>query len=295
MENLLTLKQLLAPYAQNAERWLEQYLIEPGTPNELVEAMIYCTAGGKRLRPALVQMAAKACEKENSDQNLMSRAAIAIECVHVYSLVHDDLPAMDDDDLRRGRPTAHIKFGEPMAILIGDALQTRAFSMLTENNSARSGQVVCALAQAAGPAGMVAGQVADMQLCQIPSGFEGMEYIHLRKTAAMLVGAVKMGAIAAGATEDELSAVAEYAEKIGLAFQLQDDLLDVTATAEELGKTPGKDAATGKTTVVSELGQSAARELVESLTEQAITALTPLGQNASDLISLAKLLINRTY
>ena len=295
MTNQITLKQLLAPYAQNAERWLEQYLIEPGTPAELAEAMAYCTAGGKRLRPALVQMAAKACAKNDADADLMSRASVAIECVHVYSLVHDDLPAMDDDEMRRGRPTAHIKFGEPMAILIGDALQTRAFAMLTENNSSRSGQVVCALAQAAGPAGMVAGQVADMKLCAIPAGFEGMKYIHLRKTAAMLVGAVKMGAIAAGATESELNAVSEYAEKIGLAFQLQDDLLDITATAEELGKTPGKDAATGKTTVVTELGENAAREMVETLTEQAITALTPLGQDASDLISLAKLLINRTY
>lgn len=288
------LTRLLAPCARRVEADLDCWLLPAGTPETLAKGMRYCTAGGKRLRPAMVMFAAQASGGSAEDE-LVRRASVAVEMAHAYSLVHDDLPAMDDDELRRGRPTAHVKFGEAMAVLIGDALLTRAFGVLAESPAPRTARLVAELSRAAGAEGMVAGQVADMDLCALPAGLEGLRYIHLHKTAAMIRGAARMGAIAAGANDETLRALSEYAEHLGLAFQLFDDLLDATGTAEELGKTPGKDARTGKRTHLSEIGLAEATRLGESLTRAAQDALAPLGSAGDTLATLANLLTWRGH
>ena len=288
------LAELLAPYARACEADIERWLIEPGTPGPLAEAMRYCALGaGKRLRPALVRMSAETVGDGRGA--LTARAAVSVELVHAYSLVHDDLPAMDDDRLRRGRPTAHVKFGEAMAILTGDALLTRAFGVLGESDDRRAGRVVAELARWAGAVGMVAGQVADMDLCPLPPGRQRVRYIHLSKTAALLRASARMGAISAGADEDQLRALDAYAESLGLAFQAIDDVLDVTGRAATTGKTPGKDAEAGKRTGVTALGVEGARASAAQLTGKAIGALEPFGPRAGVLRRLAELLTQRTH
>lgn len=288
------LTAIVNPCARRVEADLESRLVPTGAPESLADGMRYCMAGGKRLRPAIVMLAAQAAGGSAEDE-MVRRAAIAVEMVHVYSLVHDDLPAMDDDALRRGRATAHVKFGEAMAILIGDALLTRAFGVLTEVSSPVSARLAAELSRAAGAEGMVAGQVADMDLCDLPAGMEGLRYIHLHKTAAMIRAAARMGAIAAGAKDNVLTALSDYAENLGLAFQLFDDVLDATSTAEKLGKTPGKDAQAGKRTHLSEIGLSEAARLGATLTQTAKEALAPLGQAGRTLADLADLLTRREH
>ncbi len=283
-----------SPYRQSIESDLANWLAEADTPDSLVEAMRYVCVGGKRIRPTLVLLAAKACGGSTDDE-LTRRAAVAIELIHIYSLVHDDLPAMDDDCLRRGRETAHVKFGEPMAILVGDALLTRAFGLIAQANTPRTGALVKELAAGAGMAGMVGGQVADMALCTVPDGVEGLDYIHRRKTAALLRTACRLGAHASGAPAETIDAMGDFGESIGLAFQVIDDLLDATGTAEQLGKTPGKDAETGKRTHLTLLGKSKAQALGEELTARALDALTPLGEAATPLRDLAQLLTRRDH
>jgi geranylgeranyl pyrophosphate synthase len=201
---------------------------------------------------------------------------------------------MDNDVLRRGKPTAHVQFGEAMAILVGDALLTRAFGVLSEAESPFAPRLIAELARAAGAAGMVAGQVADMDLCDVPSGPEGLHYIHVRKTAALMRAAGTMGAICGGADGEVLDAIGQYAESLGLAFQVLDDVLDATGEADELGKTPGKDAHAGKRTRVTELGLEGAESLGRRFTRDAIEALTPLGGRGEKLRTLAELLVRRT-
>jgi len=289
-----TLIDLLAPYAAQAETDLQVWLVERGTPETLAEAMRYCAlCGGKRLRPALVLISAHAVSGRHDEH--ARRAAVAVELVHCYSLVHDDLPAMDDDILRRGMPTAHVKFGEAMAILAGDALLTRAFGLLAEIDSPIAPRLATELARGAGAAGMIAGQVADMNLCQLPAGPDGLRYIHMHKTTALIRAATRMGAICGNADQLTLSAATEYAESLGLAFQLIDDILDVTGQAADIGKTPGKDAQAGKRTYPGEIGLDASLKLAANLTSQAIKSLAPLGNKASVLESLARLLAERTH
>ena len=285
---------LLAPYARRIELALERFLVEPGTPAEVAQAMRYCVLGGKRLRPALVLMAAEATGDGWAD-NLADRAAAAVEMVHCYSLAHDDLPAMDDDSLRRGQPTAHVKFGEAMAVLAGDALLTRAFGVLADSGDPLCGPLAAELACGAGPAGMIAGQAADMGLCELPPGQEALGFIHWHKTAAMLRSAARMGAICSRALAGQLEAVSRYAESLGLAFQLVDDMLDVTGTAGQLGKTPGKDASAGKRTYVGELGIGRARELCDELTARAVGSLEAPGVRGQKLRELAELLVVRRH
>jgi geranylgeranyl pyrophosphate synthase len=285
---------LLAPYAQQCDEYLGRWLIEPGVPERLAGAMRYCVmGGGKRLRPALVLMSGEIGTRENPE--LTARASVAIELVHCYSLVHDDLPAMDDDTLRRGRPTAHVQFGEAMAILAGDALLTRAFSVLTESGDPRSMDLVSQLARASGPAGMIAGQVADMKLCDVPEGLDGITYIHTRKTAELLHAATVMGGICADMDKRDIEAIGRYGQAMGLAFQLFDDILDVTGDTGALGKTPGKDAETDKRTIVSQLGLDGARKLGKDLSDQAVAALDGFGDRAKKLLKLANLLCRRTH
>ena len=299
--NSADLAGLLSRYARRAEDDLARWLVPAGTPRTLAEAMRYCVMdGGKRLRPAIVWMAAEAVAGDEAGlaaEDLTARAAVAVELVHSYSLVHDDLPAMDDDTLRRGRPTAHVQFGEAMAILAGDALLTRAFDVLCEGPSAprTAVELVRTLAAGCGAAGMIAGQVADMDLCDVPDGREGMRFIHLRKTAALIRASAVMGGLCGGAEADRMTGLADWGRMLGLAFQFVDDLLDVTGSAQQLGKTPGKDAGAGKRTAVAELGHADAVRQIDELTGQAVAALTPLGPGADGLKELTGLLVRRTH
>ena len=288
------LRDLLAPCGAWCEKSLARWLIEPGVPDDLAEAMRYCVMnGGKRLRPAMVRMSAEI--GDGADSELTARAAAAIELVHCYSLVHDDLPAMDDDMLRRGKPTAHVQFGEAMAILAGDALLTRASSVLAESGDPRAAKLVLELTRCAGPAGMIAGQVADMKLCGVPEGLDGVTYIHERKTAALIKAAAAMGGISGGLGDSEIESLGEYGLALGLAFQVFDDVLDVTADVASLGKTPGKDAEADKLTVVAQIGLDGARKLGTELSDRAIAALDRFGARAEKLVELASLLTKRTH
>jgi farnesyl diphosphate synthase len=292
------LDELLGPYARRVQEHLSRLMVEPGVPAALAEAMRYCILlGGKRLRPAIVWMSAEAAASGRQcgvDAEASGRAAAAVELVHGYSLVHDDLPAMDDDTLRRGRPTAHVKFGQAMAILAGDALLTRAFGLLAETPAALAGPLAAELSAGAGPAGMIAGQVADMGLCPMPAGLDGVRYIHARKTAALIRAAARMGGLCARADERAMAGLSDWSQSLGLAFQMVDDLLDVTASARQLGKTPGKDADAGKHSAVAVVGMPAARALVGELSDHAIEALGPLGAAADKLRELTDLLVRRT-
>ena len=290
-----SLAGLLEPYARGLDADLAALLVEPGTPDALAEAMRYCVGGGgKRLRPALVRLAAEAFGYVENGP-LLRRSAVAVELIHCYSLVHDDLPAMDDDTLRRGRPTAHVRFGQAMAILAGDALLTRAMGLPAESDDPRAIAVTMELARSAGPAGMVAGQVADMALCDVEDGLAGLRYINARKTAALIRAATRIGAICADAGEEDLRAISDYGHCLGMAFQLVDGILDVTGDATTLGKTPGKDADSDKRTHVALLGIEAAGEMARDLTQQARRALQPLGDGAAAMVRLAELLSQRTY
>ena len=252
-------------------------------------------AGGKRLRPALVLAAGQTCGAR--EEELLSTAC-AFELVHTYSLVHDDLPAMDDDDLRRGRPTCHVRFGEATAILAGDALQSLAFQTVAEDgalDAATRVLVVAELARAAGtPAGMVAGQAYDLA-AEARDGVTAaeLESIHRHKTGALIAAAARCGAIIARASARELEAVTEYAAQLGLLFQITDDLLDVTATADALGKTPGKDARAQKATYPALHGLAAARARARAACDEACAALDALGRPAPVLRSLARLTLDR--
>ena len=288
-----TLSGLLGPYASAVQADLERWLVEEGTPQTLTEAMRYCClGGGKRLRPVLVHMTARALGAA-PESELTARSAVAVEMIHCYSLVHDDLPGMDNDTLRRGRPTAHVRFGQAMAILAGDALLTRAFGVLAESNDPAAGALVEELARAAGAAGMIAGQVADMKLCELPSGQAGMSYVHLRKTGALLAAATRMGAICAGAEGEQVRRAGEFGQWLGAAFQVVDDLLDATASASQLGKTPGKDQQSGKLSAAC-LGIDAAARTARELTDKAMSAVDGLGAAAMELRQLACCLLERT-
>jgi len=290
-----TMQGLLEPFGRQIQADLDLWLIEPGTPQTLARAMRFCVeGGGKRLRPALVYLAAESVGATELSE-LTRRSAVAVELIHSYSLVHDDLPGMDNDTLRRGRPTAHVEFGEAMAILAGDALLTRAFGVLAEAEGKKTISLLAELAGAGGSAGMIAGQVADMDLCELPDGPEGMRFIHAHKTADLIRCAVRMGVISADGTDRQLSAVDEYGKSLGLAFQALDDVLDATGDVKRIGKTPGKDANTKRHSAVACLGLDRANKLVEELTEKAVAALEPLGQSAKPLGRLALLLGRRDH
>jgi len=291
-----SLGDLLGGYAEPVESALRQWLSDPSVPESLAGAMRYAVLdGGKRLRPALVMMSAEAVADRPDWPADPSAAAAAIELVHGYSLVHDDLPAMDNDTLRRGRPTVHVKFGQAMAILVGDALLTLAFEIIARGSGhdALAARLAGELARAAGPAGMVGGQAADMDLCRVPSGENGLRYIHLRKTAAIIRAAVRMGGICAGADPEALAALGEFGERLGLAFQATDDLLDATSSREALGKTPGKDAQARKRSYAAELGIPRTRQAIDELAQEALAALARLGGRADRLRELTLLLAQR--
>jgi geranylgeranyl diphosphate synthase type II len=263
-------------------------------PARLAAAMRYSVlGGGKRLRPVLCLMAAEAC---GADPVRAMPAACALEMVHTYSLIHDDLPAMDDDDLRRGRPTCHKAFDEATAVLAGDALLTLAFEVIVAHVRPADAAAGCvrALAEAAGPCGMVGGQMADLQAEGRTDGtLDALEAIHRRKTGALLRASLRMGAIIAGADEASLHALDVYGHAVGLAFQIIDDLLDVEGDETKLGKRARKDSQLGKWTYPGFLGIDGSRGRARQLADEAVAALAPLGERGALLRALALDLLER--
>jgi geranylgeranyl diphosphate synthase, type II len=301
----------LEDYLRDKRAEVEKHLAgmlrpQTGLPTTLLEAMRYSLlAPGKRLRPMLVVMAAETCGwSDRRDAGPIGDpwpAACAVEMIHAYSLIHDDLPAMDDDDLRRGQPTCHKKFGEALAILAGDALLTMAFQVLAEGYADRTASSCCReLARAAGAAGMVGGQVDDLAWEQGGNPtLEELENLHLRKTGALIRASLRLGALAAYAQRFHpppsyvLECLDGYGRWLGLAFQIVDDLLDVEGDAEQTGKRVGKDAARGKSTYPGLLGVAESRRLAERFGCEAGECLKPLGADADLLLALVPFVLKR--
>jgi len=279
-----------------AEADLDRFLPPASqVPTKLHEAMRYTAlGGGKRVRPLLVHAAGALF---GADADALARAASAVEMIHVYSLVHDDMPCMDDDALRRGKPTVHVAYDEATALLVGDALQAQAFDVLagtTTVPAARTVAMLRLLAEAAGSAGMCGGQAIDLDSVGLSLTLEQLERMHQLKTGAMLRVSVLLGALAGrDLASHEREALAEYSRAIGLAFQVVDDVLDATADSATLGKTAGKDAADNKPTYVSILGLEPSKALAEQLRQQAHDALAPFGEQALRLREIADLIVQR--
>ncbi|WP_079204588.1 (2E,6E)-farnesyl diphosphate synthase [Pseudomonas sp. CC6-YY-74] len=279
---------------------LESLLETPhGQLQQLYQAMRYSVFnGGKRVRPLLVYAA---CEALGGDPEQADGAACAVELIHAYSLVHDDLPAMDDDDLRRGQPTTHKAFNEAVAILAGDGLQSLAFEVLADaQRNPQSAELrlamISRLAQAAGPAGMVGGQAIDLGSVGQKLDQTALEIMHRHKTGALIEASVHLGALAsARADQRTLTALHSYARAIGLAFQVQDDILDVESDTATLGKTQGKDQAHNKPTYPALLGLDAAKAYALELRDQALHALRPFGYPAEPLRELARYIVERQH
>lgn len=287
---------------ERTESVLDELLPSPDEgPARLHEAMRYAVLGpGKRVRAALVYAAGEASLQSGTaataQELALDYAAAAVELIHAYSLVHDDLPCMDDDDLRRGRPTVHRHFDEALAMLAGDALQPLAFDLLTQMPiaPALTVQAVQLLARSAGSFGMAGGQAIDCESVGHQLPIEELQRMHRMKTGAMLEASVLLGGIVAGAGSTAREGLEAYAGAIGLAFQVVDDILDVTGDTATLGKTVGKDAANAKPTYVSVMGLEGSRELLDTLREQAHEALRPLGPSACRLRELADFIVGRS-
>jgi len=306
--------QRLEPSASSAlDAWLEgarawcELLLErelarraPDQPDKLAEALRYALlSGGKRLRPALARLV---CEELGGAAEAVEPAAVALEAIHTYSLVHDDLPCMDDDDLRRGRPTCHVVYGEAMAVLVGDALQALAFEALAAPHAALDAEArahaLHALAHASGAAGMVGGQVLDLegalQGASVEARLERVRATHRMKTAALFAAAAELGAIAARATPAQREAARAYGAALGACFQAVDDCLDETGDAATLGKTPGKDRELERDTLVAVLGLEGARAEAEAAAERAREAARVIGSSGSSrLLTLVERLLAR--
>ncbi len=265
-------------------------------PKTLHESMRYSMfAGGKRLRPILCMAAAEACGGRASISLILGSA---VECIHTYSLIHDDLPGMDDDDLRRGMPTNHVVYGEGIAVLAGDALLTLAFELANQAKPTKrykQNDFVGELAKTAGHAQLIAGQVADLEGEGKPVSRTQLRYIHERKTSALLSCSVRLGGMSANATPRQLQALTDFGYHVGLAFQVIDDILDVTQSSEQLGKTAGKDAAVQKATYPSIVGLAKSRKIAADLTAKAYAALKPFRGQAVALEALADYLLKRDH
>jgi geranylgeranyl diphosphate synthase, type II len=282
------------------EQALDRALPPPSAwPKTIHEAIRYSLfAGGKRIRPLLALAAAEAAGAEDDDDVLPF--ACAVEMVHTYSLIHDDLPAMDDDDLRRGKPTCHKVYGEAIAILAGDALLTRAFHLIVDlpadpdaDRVRRRLQAAAILGEACGTTGLIGGQVLDLESEGRAVDDATLERLHRAKTGALLAACVRGGAVLGRASGATLSCLDRYASAIGLAFQVVDDVLDATEGAERLGKTAGKDSAAGKATYVAVHGLDGARRIAAELLNEAREALAPLGRRGAMLDALARLIVER--
>ncbi|HMB94826.1 MAG TPA: farnesyl diphosphate synthase [Tepidisphaeraceae bacterium] len=263
-------------------------------PPKLMEAIQYSVLnGGKRLRPTLVLECNQACGLREPNSSALA-AAGAIELIHTFSLVHDDLPAMDDDDLRRGKPTCHKVFGEAMAILAGDAMVTMAFELLAIKSTPQlAPKLIAELAYATGPVGMIGGQVLDMVAENQNLTLDQLQQVHRLKTGALLTTSCRLGAMSAGADEVKLSAITEFGRHLGLAFQIIDDILDVTSTPQQLGKATNKDQGRGKNTYLGLLGLDASRAEAKKQLDAALSALRIFDGNADGLKTLAKFVVER--
>jgi len=291
------LKQLLQSYTEQVDAQLEKIIPKNSGPGaELFAAMRYSVFnGGKRMRPALCFAAAEAVSASDSNT---TRVAAAVEMIHAYSLIHDDLPAMDDDDLRRGVPTCHIQFNEATAILAGDALQSLAFKQLSELDlpASVSLQLVALLSDLAGCNGMVTGQAIDLASTGKQLTADELTHMHNHKTGALIEASVLMGAMATNqASDEQLEALKKYSRAIGLAFQIQDDILDVESSTEQLGKSQGSDSDKNKPTYTSILGIETARSEAERLYQQSLGALSAFGDRAQSLRALAQFIVHRTF
>ena len=303
------LKQVLEQGRQAADAALEQ-LLPPATqhPTSIHQAMRHSVfAGGKRLRPVLCMEAGRmisvgsskpssASASANSLPSGIEQVGAALEMLHTYSLIHDDLPALDNDDLRRGRPTCHKAFGEAIAILAGDALQTQAYEVLAQLACPAEARVaiIREIAHATGTIdGMIGGQVVDLEAEHTKPDLATLEYIHRSKTAALITASVVSGGIYAGGTATDITRLRTYGQSIGLAFQIVDDVLDLTQTSEQLGKTAGKDAAAEKTTYPALFGIEESLHKADTLVDQACAELNEYGAAASNLKDLARFLVER--
>jgi geranylgeranyl diphosphate synthase type II len=289
------IQKYLAGQSVAVNRALDSFLPSAKTrPATIHRAMRYSLfAGGKRLRPALCLAAAAACGGKASAAMPL---ACAVECIHTYSLIHDDLPAMDDDDFRRGKPTNHKVFGEGIAVLAGDALLTEAFEIAALDGDRPRyplRTIMLEIAQASGSLQLIAGQVADLEGEGKSLSASQLEYIHLRKTSALLCCSVRLGGMSAGCTAAQLKALTDFGTRVGLAFQIIDDILDVTQTSEKLGKTAGKDTATRKATYPSIIGLEKSKRIAESLTRKAFESLKVFRGKAVELEALAGFLLKR--
>lgn len=265
------------------------------SPARLHEAMRYATlGGGKRVRPLLCHAAG---ELFHAPGDLLDHPACAVEMIHAYSLVHDDLPCMDDDVLRRGQPTCHVRFDEATALLAGDALQSLAFQILADvpAPAATAVALLHLLSHACGSRGMAGGQAIDLEATGRPLSLEELEYMHLHKTGALIRASLLMGARCGQADDEETTSLTRFANRVGLLFQVVDDLLDAESTTETLGKTAGKDAAQNKSTYVSLLGPRQARDKAESLRDDAHAALAGFGERANTLHHLTDYIIDRKF
>ncbi|MBU3639745.1 MULTISPECIES: polyprenyl synthetase family protein [unclassified Polynucleobacter] len=289
-------QEWITSHSERAELALDRLLDSAQTtPHRLHEAMRYAAqGGGKRIRPLLVYAAGQLGNNAESTESL-DAAAVAIECIHAYSLVHDDLPCMDDDELRRGRPTVHKAFDEATALLVGDALQTRAFEILANANYDAQVRLnmISALAAASGSRGMAGGQAIDLESVGKKLDLNGLNQMHAMKTGALLSCAVELGGIAARLKPTQMAHLGNYSKSLGLAFQIVDDVLDATADSHTLGKTAGKDAAANKPTYVTLMGLDYAQKQAKELQETAIASLDSFGASAQALKDLALLVVNR--
>jgi farnesyl diphosphate synthase len=298
MNSVNVFQEWVASRSHRIEAALDALLDSAQTnPVRLHEAMRYAAqGGGKRIRPLLVYAAGQLGNDFNAKtEAALDAAAVAIECIHAYSLVHDDLPCMDDDDLRRGRPTVHRAFDEPTALLVGDALQTRAFEILA--NAPCSADVrlsmIVSLAAASGSRGMAGGQAIDLESVGKKLDLSGLQQMHAMKTGALLSCAVELGGIAAQLSVTQMALLREYSQALGLAFQIVDDVLDATADSQTLGKTAGKDAINDKPTYVTLMGLDYAQKTAKELQETAIQSVESFGSKAQALKDLAFLVVNR--
>ncbi len=281
--------------SKEVDRALDRFLPKASTrPGTIHKAMRYSLfAGGKRMRPALVLAAAEAC---GGDPKEAMPLACAVECIHTYSLIHDDLPGMDNDDFRRGKPTNHKVFGEGIAVLAGDALLTQSFEIAAQARSwprYSHRDLVLEIAKASGSLQLIAGQVADLEGEGKKVSLSQLQYIHERKTSALLCCSVRLGGMSANCTPAQLKALTDFGYNVGLAFQVIDDILDVTQSSETLGKTAGKDVAAQKATYPRLVGLEKSKKIAASLTSKAFAALKPFRGRAVALEALAKYLLDR--
>ncbi len=292
----MTVEATFARWRDRIESQLDASLPSPSdAPRGLHQAMRYAVlGGGKRMRPLLVYAGGRVF---SADENALDAPAMAVELIHAYSLVHDDLPAMDDDALRRGRPTTHIAFDEATAILAGDALQTRAFSLIADAALPAQLRVEClqTLAHASGAAGMCGGQALDIDATGHQQPLQALERMHALKTGALIRAAVRMGALCGQAPAADLATLDTVASALGLAFQVRDDILDVEASSEQLGKTAGKDEAQAKSTFPALLGMDGAKAHLRTLSEQMFDGLAGYGESADALRALARLAVERDH